>query len=41
VRTTRIGGYRFRVAPGTYRARAQLGSRFSATSAPVRVRAAS
>ena len=33
VRTTRIGGYRFRVAPGRYRARAQLGSRFSATSA--------
>lgn len=41
VRTTRIGGYRFRVAPGRYRTRAQLGSRFSATSASVRVRAAS
>ncbi len=37
VRTTRIGGYRFRVAPGTYRARAQLGSRFSATSGLVRI----
>jgi hypothetical protein len=40
VRTTRIGGYRFRVAPGTYRARARLGSRFSATSGVVRIRAA-
>jgi hypothetical protein len=40
-RTTGIGGYRFRVAPGTYRARAQLGSRFSATSAAVRIRARS
>jgi hypothetical protein len=39
-RTTRIGGYRFRVAPGTYRARAQLGTRFSATSSAVRIRAA-
>jgi hypothetical protein len=39
VRTTRIGGYRFRVPPGTYRARAQLGSRFSATSGLVRIRA--
>lgn len=39
VRTTRIGGYRFRVAPGSYRARAQLGSRFSATSGLVRIRA--
>jgi hypothetical protein len=40
-RTTRIGGYRFRVAPGTYRARASMSSRFSATSAVVRVRAKS
>ncbi len=39
VRTTRIGGYRFKVAPGRYRARAQLGSRFSATSGLVRIRA--
>lgn len=39
-RTTRIGGYTFRVAPGTYRARAQLGTRFSATSSIVRIRAA-
>jgi hypothetical protein len=39
VRTSRIGGYRFTVPPGTYRARATLGSRFSATSRPVRVRA--
>lgn len=38
-RTTRIGGYTFRVAPGTYRARAQLGTRFSATSSVVRIRA--
>ncbi|HEX7256134.1 MAG TPA: hypothetical protein VF236_09430 [Gaiellaceae bacterium] len=38
VRTTRLGGYRFRVAPGTYRARATL-SRFSATSSVVRARA--
>ena len=37
-RTTRIGGYRFRVAPGTYRARATLPPRFSATSAAVRAR---
>lgn len=36
-RTTRIGGYRFRVAPGTYRARASMG-RFSTTSGVVRVR---
>ena len=40
VRTTRIGGYTFRVAPGSYRARAQLGApRFSATSGVVRIRA--
>ena len=37
VRTTRVGGYSFRVAPGTYRARATLG-RFSAVSRPFRVR---
>ena len=39
VRTSRIGGYSFKVAPGTYRARATLPPRFSATSAAVRVRA--
>ena len=39
VRSTRLGGYSFRVAPGTYRARATLRPRFSATSATVRVRA--
>jgi hypothetical protein len=38
VRTSRIGGYTFRAAPGTYRARATLGTRFSATSRPARVR---
>jgi hypothetical protein len=38
VRSTRIGGYSFRVAPGTYRARATLRPRFSATSAAVRAR---
>jgi hypothetical protein len=38
VRTTRIGGYSFRVAPGTYRARATLPPRFSAMSAAVRAR---
>ena len=38
-RTSRIGGYRFKAVPGTYRARAQLGTRFSATSGVVRVRA--
>jgi hypothetical protein len=38
VRSSRIGGYRFRVAPGTYRARATLRPRFSATSAAVRAR---
>lgn len=40
VRTSRLGGYSFRVAPGTYRARATLGSRFAATSGVVRARAA-
>jgi hypothetical protein len=39
VRTTRLGGYSFRVTPGTYRARATLPPRFSATSAAVRARA--
>jgi hypothetical protein len=39
-RTSGIGGYRFKAAPGTYRARAQLGPRFSATSGVVRVRKA-
>lgn len=39
VRSSRIGGYSFRVAPGTYRARATLPPRFSATSAPVKARA--
>lgn len=38
VRTSRLGGYSFRVAPGTYRARATLGSRFAATSGVVRAR---
>jgi hypothetical protein len=39
-RTTRIGGYRFVVAPGgTYRVRAAMGARFSATSGAVRIRA--
>jgi hypothetical protein len=39
VRSSRIGGYSFKVGPGTYRARATLPPRFSATSAPVRARA--
>jgi hypothetical protein len=38
VRSSRIGGFTFRVAPGTYRARATLPPRFSATSRPVRAR---
>jgi hypothetical protein len=37
VRTSRLGGYRFKVRPGTYRARATLG-RFSAVSKAVRSR---
>jgi hypothetical protein len=37
VRTSRLGGYRFKVRPGTYRARATMG-RFSAVSKPVRSR---
>jgi hypothetical protein len=40
-RTTRLGGYTFNVARrGSYRARATMGSRFSATSRLVRIRAA-
>jgi hypothetical protein len=38
VKTTRIGGYSFKVKPGSYRVRATLGGRFSATSRAVRVR---
>jgi hypothetical protein len=38
VRTSRLGGYTFRVRPGTYRARATLAGRFSATSSATRVR---
>jgi hypothetical protein len=38
VRTSRLGGYSFKVAPGTYRARATLATRFSATSRATRVR---
>ncbi len=37
-RTSRLGGYSFKVAPGTYRARATLATRFSATSRAARVR---
>jgi hypothetical protein len=37
VRTSRLGGYRFKVRPGTYRARATM-SRFSAVSKAVRSR---
>jgi hypothetical protein len=37
VRTSRFGGYSFRVRPGSYRARATL-ARFSATSRPTRIR---
>jgi hypothetical protein len=37
-RTTRLGGYTFRVKPGSYRVRATLDGRFSATSRPIRVR---
>lgn len=38
VRTSRLGGYAFRVKPGSYRVRATLAGRFSATSRPLRVR---
>jgi hypothetical protein len=37
-RTTRLGGYSFRVKPGSYRARATLDGRFSATSRTLRMR---
>ena len=37
-RTTRIGGYTFRVRPGSYRVTATLDGRFSATSRPIRAR---
>jgi hypothetical protein len=37
-RTTRLGGYTFRVKPGSYRVRATLQGRFSATSRALRVR---
>lgn len=38
VKTNRLGGYRFKVKPGSYRVRATLDERFSATSRAVRVR---
>jgi hypothetical protein len=38
VKTNRSGGYSFRVKPGSYRVRATLDKRFSATSRAVRVR---
>lgn len=37
-RTTQLGGYSFRVKPGSYRVRATLDGRFSATSRPLRMR---
>jgi hypothetical protein len=37
-RTTQLGGYSFRVKPGSYRVRATLAGRFSATSRAARVR---
>lgn len=37
-RTSGIGGYAFRVRPGSYRVTATLAGRFSATSRPVRAR---
>lgn len=37
-KTTPIGGYAFKVKPGSYRARATLAGRFSATSRALRVR---
>jgi hypothetical protein len=37
-RTTRVGGYSFKVRPGSYRVRGTLAGRFSAVSRPVRVR---
>jgi hypothetical protein len=38
VKTNQLGGYRFKVKPGTYRVRATLAERFLATSRAVRVR---
>jgi hypothetical protein len=38
VKTTQLGGYAFKVKPGSYRVRATLAGRFSATSRPLRVR---
>jgi hypothetical protein len=38
VKTSRLGGYAFKVKPGRYRVRATLAGRFSARSRPVRVR---
>jgi hypothetical protein len=38
VRSTRLGGYTFRVKPGSYRVRATLGGRFTAVSRPLRMR---
>ncbi|MGH3117793.1 MAG: hypothetical protein ACRDQ2_11925, partial [Gaiellales bacterium] len=37
-RTTRLGGYSFRVRGGSYRVTATLDGRFSATSRPLRIR---
>jgi hypothetical protein len=38
VKTNRLGGYAFRVGPGSYRVKATLAGRFSAVSRAVRVR---
>jgi hypothetical protein len=38
VRSNRLGGYSFRVVPGTYRARATLPPRFAAMSSAIRAR---
>jgi hypothetical protein len=38
VRTSGLGGYSFRVRPGSYRVRATLAGRFRAVSRPLRVR---
>lgn len=38
VKTSRLGGYAFKVKPGSYRVRASLAGRFSATSRALRVR---
>jgi hypothetical protein len=37
-RTSAVGGYTFKVAPGSYRVTATLDGRFSATSRPIRVK---